>query len=104
MPSWNGDSAFTGREPHTSHRNPMKIFNAIAAAAIFGSGMMIVNTKPASAGWFTNCSEIRGGFSRSSKRMVCDGDFGDRVLVECDSLGSSCIKLCTIGGIMDGSR
>ncbi len=80
----------------------MKLFNAIAAAAIFSSGMMVVNTKPASAGWFTNCSEIRGGFSLSSKRMVCDGDFGDRVLVECDSLGSSCIKLCTIGGIMDG--
>ena len=82
-------------------RKPLK---AITSAAIFSGCMMIINLKPASAGWFTNCSEIRDGYSLSGKKMVCDGDFGDRVLVECDSLGSSCIKLCTIGGIMDGCR
>ena len=82
----------------------MKLFNAIVAAAIFGTSAVMLYSKPAVAGWFTNCSEIRGGFSLSGKRMVCDGDFGDRVLVECDSLGSNCIKLCTIGGIMDGCR
>ena len=56
---------------------------------------------PAEA-FFTNCREIRGSGSFRSKTMVCNGDFGDRVVVECDSLGSNCIKLCTIGGIMDG--
>ena len=82
----------------------MKLFNAIAAAAIFGTSGVMFHSKPAEAGWFTNCSEIRDSYSFSGKEMVCDGDFGDRVLVECDSLGSSCIKLCTIGGIMDGCR
>ena len=29
-----GDGVFTGREPHTSHRNQMKLFKSIAAAAL----------------------------------------------------------------------
>ena len=82
----------------------IKSLKAISAAAIFSGCMLTVNVKTAAAGFFTNCSEIRDSFSLRGKRMVCDGDFGDRVLVECDSLGSSCIKLCTIGGIMDGCR
>ena len=82
----------------------MKFFNAIAAAGIFGASAVIFHTNPAEAFFFTNCTEINDGFSLSGKRMVCDGDFGKRVLVECDSLGSSCIKICTIGGIMDGCR
>ena len=33
IPSWNGDGVFTGREPHNSHRNQMKLFKALAATA-----------------------------------------------------------------------
>ena len=80
----------------------MNLFKAITAATIFSTSMMVVNMKPAAAGWFTNCSEIRDGFSLNGKKMICDGDFGDRVLVECDSFGSNCVKLCTMGGIGDG--
>ena len=82
--------------------NQMKLCNAIAAAAIFSNAIIVVNIKPAAAGWFTDCVEIKEGFSLNSKKMICDGDFGRRVLVECDLLGSNCIKLCTIGGIGDG--
>ena len=80
----------------------IKPLKEITAVAIFSGCMMIADLKPASAEWFTNCSEIRDGYSLSGKKMICDGDFGNCVLVECDSLGSSCIKLCTIGGIIDG--
>ena len=74
----------------------MKKFALIAA-----TGLAILCPNPAEA-FFTDCREIRGSGSLRSKMMVCDGDFGDRVVVECDSLGSSCVKLCTIGGFMDG--
>jgi len=33
IPSWNGHGVFTGREPHTSQRNQMKIFKTLAATA-----------------------------------------------------------------------
>ena len=35
--SWYGDGVFTGREPHTTHRNQMKLFNAISTAAVNGA-------------------------------------------------------------------
>ena len=52
IPGWNGDGVFTGREPHNSHRNQMKLFNAIAATAAVMT-CCIGNPLPAEArnGW-----------------------------------------------------
>ena len=41
IPSWNGDGVFTGRESHTSHRSQMKLFKAIAAAAVVGTSLLV---------------------------------------------------------------
>ena len=49
------DGVFTGREPHNSHRNPMKLFNAIAAAAVIGTSFISIN--PAEASIRVNLSE-----------------------------------------------
>ena len=79
----------------------MKSLPSFGLVVIFTTSALVLNSMPAQAGFFTNCREIKGGFSMN-KRMVCDGDFGKRVVVECDSLGMSCIKVCTLGGISDG--
>ena len=43
-----GDGVFTGREPHTSHRNQMKLVNAIAAAAVIGTSLTTAGPAEAS--------------------------------------------------------
>ena len=80
----------------------MKSLTYLVTAAVIGASTALTSALPASAGFFTNCREIRDGNSFNRKTMLCDGDFGNRVIVECNSLGNDCIKICTVGGIGDG--
>ena len=45
-----GDGVFTGREPHNSHRNQMKLFTSIAAAAAV-IGNSVITANQAQAQW-----------------------------------------------------
>ena len=48
------DGVFTGREPHTSNRNQMKLFTAIAAFALAGTSLQLAS--PVKANSFRYCS------------------------------------------------
>ena len=65
--------------------------------------LLLITPNESKAGFFSNCYEVDRpiGASFSTKYMVCD-DLGDRVMVQCNSLGSNCIKVCSVDGY--GSR
>ena len=78
IPSWNGDGVFTGREPHNTHRNQMKLFKTIAATAAVIT-CCIGNPNPAAAGLGAASSSSSTSFDAwcGSKGNKCKVKFAD---------------------------
>ena len=78
IPNWNGDGVFTGREPHNSHRNQMKLILEKLLTSGFAAalGASFIATNPGNAS-SQNCrSDGFGGYRCSGGMQIKDNGFG----------------------------
>lgn len=81
------DGVFTEQEPHNSHRNPMKLFNAIATTAVSSSSLIAIATAAtAHPSVTTICNELHVELQREIEEGQLKQQEAEQLLLRCRGL------------------